>query len=265
MRLWWLLLACTPVNRQLDPGPLAVASTQTEAGVSAEGRGWLLRARVAEERGDLEEAERAWGWVLRLEPKFAASWVAWGRFLERQRRDQEASEAYEEALVRDPSWSPAHLHLGDLLVRAGHLKEASRHLEKALEGGEREAYEVLGRLYVRLDDAEALSSLVDRWLTEPEASVEERMRRASAALDAGRPEAAVDDLVVVVEERDDPLVAELLVEAALRSCRQSHVATEAARLGLDRDPAYASAMARLAASVASPEPPCDAGSSPEPR
>lgn len=260
-----LASGCGSVSERLEPLSRPALSPRAPQGVTAEARGWLLRAEVAEGRGDLEEAERSWGWVLRLEPDEPASWVAYGRFLERQRRQSEAAEAYREALQRDEQWGRAHLHLGDLLVRAEVFEEAAGHLERSLRHGETEAYEVLARLYRRMDRTPDHRHLVDRWLAEPDLSVAERASRAGEALAAGRPDAAVEDLLMVIAERDDPLMGELLVEAALQTCHATEVAGALARLGVDADPRYQASNARLAAGLAAPDPACDAAAPQEPR
>lgn len=251
-----LLLGCKTVDHRLDPGGLEVSEPRAPEGVSAEARGWALKARVAEETGDLDEAERALGWVLRLEREEPASWVLWGRYLERQRQSTQAVDAYEQALVRDPEHARAHLHLGDLYVRGERFDEATLHLERAAESGEApESFGVLARLYERMDRPDALSELVSRWLQQPEPSVDERLLRAQSALVAGQASAAVDDLVVVLERRDDPLLGELLIEASVRACRLGTAANTVRRLGLDEDEAYMTTMARLDREL---EKPCDA-------
>lgn len=214
--------------------------------MSAEARAWALKAHVAEDLGDIEEAERALQWVLRLERAEPASWVLWGLFLERQVRHTEAAEAFESALERDAHHGPAHKALGDLLARAERFEEAVVHLEAALTAGvSGDAFEVLARLYKRMDLSAEHQTLIDRWLLVAIDDADERLVRAQSTLAAERPDDAMADLLYVVERRDDPLAAELLVEAALRACRLGTTLDESRRLGLDADPAYSASMARL--------------------
>lgn len=248
-----LLVGCSDPSKRLDPGPFEGLEPTAERQVSAEARGYVLRARAAEERGDLEEAERALGWVLRLERKEPASFVLWGRYLQRQGRTKEAVEAFAQALELDPNWAPAHLYLGDLMVRGDHFDRAAIHLLAAIDGGELEGFEVLARLYQRTERLDELAELVERWMQEPMVSADERLRRAQSALSAGMASEAVDDLVQVLAERDDPLIGELLVEAAARGCRLGTAWNTAERLRLHEDQDYAQAMARLSRAVAAPD------------
>lgn len=60
--MWLVLLACTKTTA--PAAPLA----RIEGEVDPSARAFALRAWRAEQRGDFEEAERAWRWVERLDP-----------------------------------------------------------------------------------------------------------------------------------------------------------------------------------------------------
>ena len=97
MIVLWLILACrTPVT---PPAPLAAPGGDRPAasGPGTDAHAWRLRAAYAEEISDHDEAERAWSWVLRLQPDDGWSWMGRAAYLERQGQLSEASAAYETA------------------------------------------------------------------------------------------------------------------------------------------------------------------------
>lgn len=82
--------------------PVAASTVAAPApGADAASRAWALRAWVAEARGDVEEAERSWRWVARLD-RGPWSRVHQGDHLRRQ-GSPEARAAYADAIEADPS------------------------------------------------------------------------------------------------------------------------------------------------------------------
>jgi tetratricopeptide (TPR) repeat protein len=187
----------------------------------ARARAWYLRAAVAENRGELEEAERSLGWVLRLDGDSPWSHLAWGRYLDRQRRTEEALVALARAVELGPGLGAVHLAYGDVLVRAGRDDEAEHALRRAVaRGAGSEALHILGRLYLRIDDRAGAERVLDEWLALPSVGRHHRLARGRLALRLSRASVAVDDLEGVLGEPGISAgTGELMLEAATRSCR----------------------------------------------
>ena len=124
-------------------------------------RAWYLRGRAAELRGDLEEAERSFKWVARLDRSTPGAMARVGGFYERSGRPDDALEAYERALERaGPAPAPEiQLALGRLL-RARADPMARSHLDSACPGpGCEEAFEA-----AHADgDHDAAVAVLHRW------------------------------------------------------------------------------------------------------
>lgn len=93
-----LLVGCgagrTPVEAE------APIPRRTLEGVPPDVASWYLRAVVAEEMGDLEEAQRALGWVVRLDRSSPWSWYAQGGLAERHGDLGQALSSYVQAQER---------------------------------------------------------------------------------------------------------------------------------------------------------------------
>jgi len=172
---------------------------------------------MAESRGDLVEAERALVWVSRLDAGSPYSWLALGRFLESGGRVVEAEEAYREAEARRHDLPEVRLCLGRVLVRTGRDQEARPLLAAASEAGLAEAFAIWGRLELRAADEVAAANVLERWV-EDGAAGEHRKRRIELALAVGRFDLAVEDLLILADERR-PVDGERLVDAAKHGCR----------------------------------------------
>jgi hypothetical protein len=72
--MWLLVAGCAH-----PPPPAPAVAPAPASGEAA--RGWYLRARIAEARGDWPEAERAWRWLGRVDPTAAAGPIGLARAL----------------------------------------------------------------------------------------------------------------------------------------------------------------------------------------
>lgn len=179
-----------------------------------------MRARFAEEIGELEEVERSFQWVLRLDRDGPWSWWHWGEFLERQLRHADAVEAFEKSLAADPAFLPAHRSLGLIYASAGEDDKAAHHLEAALGmSGSDRPFEVLSRLYQRAGDTRALGRLVQGWALEEDLDVDGRLARAQAALAARQSSLVFDVLLEDALDVRSPLWINLLVQSGRDACR----------------------------------------------
>jgi tetratricopeptide (TPR) repeat protein len=183
-------------------------------------RSWYLRAVAAEQRGEVEDAERAWEWVVRLDGHEPWAHLGLGGFLERQGRWDEALDAYRAATVISPDLPEAELGIGRILVGRGFDDEALPHLQAAAVGDDPDALQLLGRLLVRSGDLDAATTVYEEWFARPVTRGDEHLDRARLAVALQRHGEAVDDLVAALEAGGAaPVTGELLVDAARRSCR----------------------------------------------
>ena len=222
MLLLVLSAGCTgPRLDQLDPGLPTHTAPPREAEPNEVARGWFLRARVAEERGDLEEAERAWKWALRLDRESAFLWSHRAQSLEQQRRWDEALEASEASWLIDPSLAQPRLVAARVALQQADDEAAEPHLRIALfDLQSAEAAVLLGRLYLRSGNATAAGETLDAWLALGELPPGQALARARLARELERSGDAVDDLATVLESPDAPTSAvRWLVAAADASCR----------------------------------------------
>jgi len=129
--------ACAP--HPVEPATSAVALRDGGGSVfddAAAARSWYLRARVAEARGDLAEADRAMGWMVRQGRGFVTTWQEVGDYRQRVGRVDDAVAAYFEALSIDPDHGPTHRGLGEAWLALGRLEEVASHLDQAAAAGE---------------------------------------------------------------------------------------------------------------------------------
>jgi len=173
---------------------------------------------LAEERGDLVEAERAFVWVTRLDAASPYSWLALARFLEDRGRYGDAEDAYREAQARVDGLPEIDLGLARVLVRTGRDDAARPRLEAAARAGIPEAFAIWGRLELRGANEEAARAILEQWTSDAEAGAH-RERRIELALAVGDFRRAVDDLVVQADDRE-VRDGERLVDAARHGCRE---------------------------------------------
>ena len=207
-----LLVGC-PKPGPVDAGAIDVA----EYPAPVDARRWYVRGKIAEQRGDLADAEYAMSWVTKLDSASPYSWLAQGRFLEQAGRYIDALESYREAEEREPSLPDVKLALGRALVRTGKDEQARPLLTAASEAGLVEAFALLGRLELRTRDEPAAIGILEAWIGL-EVDEEQRQKRVDLALAVGRFDLAVDDLLILADGRR-ARHGERLVEAAQHACR----------------------------------------------
>jgi len=92
----------------------------------------FVRARSAEEAGDLSMAENLYRRVMNLDPNDPAAGLNLGNLLRVQSRMVEAEAAYRWAAKADPNFAPAWHNLADLLDEKGRLADAVDCVRRAL-------------------------------------------------------------------------------------------------------------------------------------
>lgn len=104
--MWLVLFACTkqPAVPASRPPPIA----RVEDRVDPAARAFALRAWKAEQRGDFEEAERAWRWVERLDPGPRATLL---RAEATARAGYDATALFAQVLAQEPDNARARFGL----------------------------------------------------------------------------------------------------------------------------------------------------------
>lgn len=220
---------------------------------SSTARSWFLRARIAESRGDLEEAERALRWVVREDGQ-AVSHDHLAGFYMRTRRWDDARRTWQRSLQQDPErWQP-HAALASLDKRAGEAEAERAHLERAVAlRADAMTHERLAELQLQTGETDHARLTLRRWHSLPLTDPVLQLRRARMGLRLQQPAPALDDLISVAQhDRRAPDVAELIVDTAAQSCRW-HTAWEWARQADLDDPFVRREARRLATRVGDPE------------
>lgn len=158
-------------------------------------------------RGDLEGAERELRTAISLDPDFDEAWSGLGVVMQTRGDLEAAAEAWERALAIDPGLVDARRNLADLHLRQGQLPEARAQLVRLtqLDRGEGlvRATALLAHCELRLGRPLAARVIAERVLAaHPEYAIA-RVVRGALHAEAGRPQLALADLVVAV---DDPVV-----------------------------------------------------------
>lgn len=84
----------------------------------------MMLARLAEDRGDYEEARRHYVAVLKSDPTDTAAGVALGFTYLREQRFDEARSWFEKAIESDPGYEAAAFNLASLAEQQGRLEDA---------------------------------------------------------------------------------------------------------------------------------------------
>lgn len=116
MRPWLregLVLAALVLGGCPKPAPIPEPTVYREL-LDESARHWWVRAQVAADRGDLPEAQRALGWLTRLDAS-ALAWAQVGDLRARLGDNPGAILAYERALEADPDHPQASLGLARLI------------------------------------------------------------------------------------------------------------------------------------------------------
>jgi len=151
--LFGLVTSCVP--HPVEPATSAVPLAEGGSALfddPAAARGWYLRARAAEARGDLAAADRAMGWVVRRGRGFVTTWQQVGDYRLRRGRAADAIDAYYQGLAIDPDHGPTHHGLARAWLEVGQLDEVEAHLAQAAAAG-RDVLSVRVELARRRGDA----------------------------------------------------------------------------------------------------------------
>jgi len=97
---------------------------------------------------DFAGAERAYSFVTRLAPRYAAAWGALGATSLRLGKGDAAQAAYTKAIELDSASAEYHAGLGLALLKAKKMEEASQSLSEALKRDKRNATALCGLGYV---------------------------------------------------------------------------------------------------------------------
>lgn len=228
---WLVILALSLACRRAPPvAPDPSVSTVEPAAPSAAARSWYLQAVVAEERGDLDHADKAWAWVAREDRTNAHAQAHYARFLQRQRRWSEAEQAWNLALRRAPSWWEPMVALGALAGRRGDEGVERQWLSKAIaHGAEGRVYERAIELYERAGQPAEAVRLLEAWLDRPADDRVDRKRRAQATRRLLGDARALSDLAVLARASDEPFLAATFVQTALQVCERGQALAWARR------------------------------------
>ena len=120
--------------------------------------GWHRLAVAYFDAGNLDEAARCCGRVLKIDPRHARAHANLGAVLQRRGADDEAAQHYRAAIAADPSLAPPRFSLAVLLLANGRRDEAIEEMRAAvaLEPGRADWLTILGEACCdagRLSDA----------------------------------------------------------------------------------------------------------------
>jgi uncharacterized protein (TIGR02466 family) len=91
----------------------------------------LQQAITTHKEGKLEEAERLYLDILKIQPMHAVTHNNLGVILKKARRLEEAEISFKKAIESKPDYADAHNNLGNTLKRFGRLEEAEESFKKA--------------------------------------------------------------------------------------------------------------------------------------
>jgi tetratricopeptide (TPR) repeat protein len=139
-------------------------------------------ARLAEERGDLEEARRDYEGTLAVSPDDFLAWLDLGNLAARRRDWPEALRCYRRAAELEPASDDAQSNLGGVHLALG-SPAAAAHLARALELNPRsvQALHNSALLQLRLGDLGAARQLNERTLAVDPANAAARRLQARLA------------------------------------------------------------------------------------
>jgi TonB family protein len=94
---------------------------------------WTILADNYQHVGNLTEAEKAYGYLIRVNPGGGEAYLGLASVLARQNKPSEAETLLRKGVALSPANPNGHLELGGLLARQGRSKEAEAEYRKALE------------------------------------------------------------------------------------------------------------------------------------
>ncbi len=174
-------------------------------------------AIALEQRGQLEDAARAWQAITRRNPQDAAAFASLGVVLSKDEKYSDAATAYKKALALNPQLPGISLNLGLAEFKQGHFPAAIAPFKAALasEGSNSQARILLGFSYYgsrRFRDAARELKLATK--TDPD-NLELRQALAQSCLWAKDYACAREEFRAIVEKDPDSASAHMLLGEAL--------------------------------------------------
>lgn len=111
----------------------SVDAEPTEATLGPTAYCSFMEACAAEDRGDVEEAEKLYRRALEVDPQLASAMTNLGNLRHRAGDTAEARKLYEKALEHDPSLAEARYNLGNLLEDVGETELAISELVRVCQ------------------------------------------------------------------------------------------------------------------------------------
>ena len=116
------------------PGQATLSVQITGVAEGAEGgRAWLATATELAQRGETEEANRAYAKALELDPTMVEAWLERGVGLAMLGQGEEALGCFDRAVALAPRNQRVHDYRGVCLTRLGRAEEALESFDRALE------------------------------------------------------------------------------------------------------------------------------------
>ncbi len=107
--------------------------------LSDQARYWILRGRMLEEMGRLDEARTEHGRALQIAPLDPEAHFRFGVTLMKAHQDEEAIASFERCLELDPAMTKAQINIGVILDQSGESERAIEAFRKAIEANPQSA------------------------------------------------------------------------------------------------------------------------------
>jgi tetratricopeptide (TPR) repeat protein len=179
-----------------------------------------LLGRIYVELGRGEDALRAYGEALRLDPDYPVIQYRYGVLLKEFDRRSEAEESFSTAIRLEPRFIEAYLELAELKMEDGRHDEAEALLTKALarESESTEALVLLSELYADRGDLDKAIRLLEDRSKKAELGREAMILLGRLCYEAGDYDEALDIFGAMFDpEQDSAELARILGEIALRA------------------------------------------------
>jgi choline-sulfatase len=196
-------------------GAREILDSEPEAG------GWIahVRAEIALELGDAEQAERLAREVIAAQPDHAEGYLVLGKALELQGRTQDAVAAYEEAARTNPNETASLVALARISEAAGQLDAAEHRYREALDSNSPSADAALrlaALYYDRGLPSDARATLSETGLLDA-AGLDALIRLTRAEAKAGYRDDALDRLERALEREENEQLAAVYEELGGKS------------------------------------------------